>query len=286
MSTSSVAARRAAGASPAMRGDLRAVRLPRAAHPEQPARADGRTGEDAALLRLYWTGLPWQLGCAAFWESLAADVPPPASHRLGGTLREEVGACLLGGHGMPYWLANAAFVRLQSAGVFSGDGSWSPDDIESLLSRPLRVGDQTRRYRFPRQRAGRIHAALAHLSAGEIPVDDIGLRDFLLRIPGIGPKTAGWVVRNYRDSDRVAIIDIHLIRAGTVAGVFAPTWRVARDYDLYEAAFLDWADGAAIRPSHLDAVIWGVLARDSRAARDILGVTRLGDSVLEPVWPT
>lgn len=34
----------------------------------------------------------------------------------------------------------------------------------------------------------------------------------------IGPKTASWIVRNYRKSDCVAIIDIHIHRAGLLAG--------------------------------------------------------------------
>ncbi|MDZ3993341.1 hypothetical protein PspTeo4_24872 [Pseudomonas sp. Teo4] len=47
------------------------------------------------------------------------------------------------------------------------------------------------------------------------------LRDWLLELPGIGYKTASWVARNWLDADDVAILDIHILRAGAWQ-VFSP----------------------------------------------------------------
>ncbi len=236
----------------------------------------------------YWTGQVWQLGSAAYWEAIALAAEEPQSFRLGSSLAEEVGACLLGGYGMPFELANSAFQRLREEGVFETDARWSADQIEILLLLPLLVEGKPRRYRFPKQRAERLALALASLrpyrNLSDEPKADRALRDLLLAIPGIGPKTASWVVRNRRASNDVAIIDIHLARAGIVAGVFHPSWRIERDYPLFEEAFLAWSRQAKIAPRFLDACIWGILARDSTAARDILGMVR-GSDQLQSVWP-
>ena len=53
----------------------------------------------------------------------------------------------------------------------------------------------------------------------------VALRDWLLAIPGIGPKTASWIVRNRTGSSAVAIIDVHILRAGTSAGSVQATAR-------------------------------------------------------------
>jgi endonuclease III len=50
------------------------------------------------------------------------------------------------------------------------------------------------------------------------------MRQLLLSIEGIGPKTASWIVRNVMGSDDVAIIDIHILRACTGMGVFLRTF--------------------------------------------------------------
>lgn len=252
-------------------GDLRWLQLPRA-----PQR-------DAPLERAYWTGLEWQLGTAAYWEASAAAIAPAASHRLGETLAEEVGACLLGGHGMPFWLGQAAFQHLKSAGIFDPGTVPDAEEIEVLLRQPLWTRNSWRRYRFPRQRAIRLEQALKFVHQDVGRWTDHDLRNWLVGIPGIGPKTASWIIRNHRASDQVAIIDIHILRAGVVAGVFDEGWRLPRDYDLYEAAFVGWATNASLATSHLDACIWGTLAYDVHAAHEVLGLSQVGGP-LRAVW--
>ncbi len=236
------------------------------------------------LRRDVWWGQPWQLATASYWTALALALPGPATYRLGRTLDEEVAACLLGGHGIPGPIGNAAFRAVRDAGLLDGAPVPGPEPIERLLRQPLTVRGATMRYRFPRQRARRLSAALGHVRSSAPPEDDVELRDWLTGAPGIGMKTASWVVRNHRASDRVAIIDVHVQRAGTAAGVFDPAWRLPRQYTLLERAFLAWAAAGGVSAARLDACIWAELAGAGAHARDVLGVARLSDTPV-PVWP-
>ncbi len=276
-----------------VRGELRTIELPELLRGHRVGRAPSRDAvrgrHDHRDLRLqYWSGQAWQLGSAAYWESIAQQAVEPVSYELGASLVEELGACLLGGYGMPFSLANAAFERLRDEGVFDTNRSWRAAQVEALLTKPLDVNGKLRRYRFPKQRSARLVAALGVLNdVGEPALEsmtDRALRDWLTSLPGVGEKTASWVVRNHRASNDVAIIDIHLIRAGVVAGVFRQSWRPQRHYALYEAAFLDWARHADVPPRFLDACIWGALTTDPLSARDILGWGG-SDNGLRPVWP-
>lgn len=251
-----------------LRGELRTLRLP----PAKPG-----------LRREYWSGLSWQLGSAAYWEDLAGSAEPYESHALGRSFREEIGICLLGGYGVPSPMAAAAFDLLRFEGIFDEHANPSRAQVDQLLHTDLTAWGFGGRYRFPRQRALRISAAMASADRVDLGVDDRALRDALMDFPGIGPKTASWIVRNMRGSDEVAIIDIHIERAGLCAGVFDRAWRLPRDYALFEAAFLGWAEHGGLSASHLDSCIWGLLSEMGQGGRYILGVETLAQ-VPNPVW--
>jgi N-glycosylase/DNA lyase len=218
-------------------------------------------------------GQPWQTGTAAYWSALTKYAIPDQRqgdafrHRLGTTLREEVAACILGGFGMPFETGLAAFRAVKEAELLVYRAAPSASRIEAVLRRPLVVGSYTLAYRFPHQRAQRLAAALTFLEASSQPDEPLLCRDWLISAPGIGPKTASWVVRNYFGCDQVAIIDIHILRAGIAARVFDPRWRPPRDYRLIEAFFLAWADAGSVLASDLDAVIWMEQAATARIAR-------------------
>ncbi|MGV8268423.1 hypothetical protein ACV334_38385 [Pseudomonas aeruginosa] len=60
----------------------------------------------------------------AYWacQVLANDQEPgPLNYKLGATLAEEIGACLLGGHGIPANVALAPFAPLRHVGAFEGE---------------------------------------------------------------------------------------------------------------------------------------------------------------------
>ena len=164
-------------------------------------------------VRFDW-GKPHLLGTAAYWVCQTRTRALAADFQLGSTLAEEVAACLLGGYGLPASVGLAAYSRLRSEGLLAQAPPPRASVIEKALTRPLVVAGFERpvRYRFPRQRSERLARALAVLSRSEPPAKPLALRSWLTTLPGIGPKTASWIVRNRTGSDDVAIIDIHIAR--------------------------------------------------------------------------
>lgn len=173
------------------------------------------------------------------------------------SLAEEVGFCLLGGYGITAEIATAYFRLLQQKGVFSERQAPDSDSIYDLLSSPLDIAGQMRRYRFPKQRASRIQNALAQLHEISRPIGSPkNLRAELQKLQGIGPKTASWIVRNWLGADDVAILDIHILRAGWAISLFDRSARLPDDYEFLENKFLAFAHNIGVRASVLDAVIW------------------------------
>lgn len=113
------------------------------------------------------------------------------------------------------------------------------------------------RYRFAPQRSNYVSAALAKLAEIEAPIDDeLAFRQWLLDFRGIGPKTASWITRNWLNSEKVAIIDIHIQRAGLLMGLFKKDESPARHYFRMEEKFLTFANNIEVRASLLDALMW------------------------------
>lgn len=189
--------------------------------------------------------------------------------KLGTTFKEEVAACLLGGHGIPASVGLAAFRHLKAAGLL--EASPSQQDLLAYLSQPIDVDGRHIHYRFARQKAKYLSAALVALQHHSIDgVSGRNLRNWLIGLPGIGMKTASWIVRNWLDSDEVAILDIHVLRAGTIAGFFDRALTVERHYQELEDQFLNFSEALGVRPSELDAVIWREMASSPSAVRQVI----------------
>jgi N-glycosylase/DNA lyase len=174
-----------------------------------------------------------------------------------GSLVEEVAFCLLGGFGITYEVNAAAYAHLKTLGAFDSDRPPEEAWLLEELSQPLKVGARSIRYRFPRQRARRLARMSDQLQ--EIHIDDLDalqLRDRLLGIEGVGPKTASWIVRNLLGSDDVAILDVHVLRACRAMSVFPSEVRLPKDYNVLESLFLSFAKAIDVRASLLDAVMW------------------------------
>ncbi len=220
-------------------------------------------GADVELI----DGVPWgrfdEFFTPAFWAARAFIEAPLGrlnAYRLGRTLQEEIAACLLGGYGMPAELGVAAFERLRVEGALAS--RTSQKTIEALLSAPLDVMGKRVRYRFAKQKAAYLAEALVTLDEiGPLPASDRGFRDALLRLPGVGPKTASWITRNLRASDEVAILDVHICRACEAAHVFPPGSNPAREYFQLEARFLKFATAINVRASELDNLMWQTMRR-------------------------
>jgi len=206
------------------------------------------------------------LGTAAYWVEQTRRRPEPRTYRLGGTLAEEVAACILGGYGIPAAVGLAAYERLHDAGLLQAP--IDPAAIRAALARPLSVPGRSRpvRYRFATQRAERVAAALTRLySCADVPTGPRRLRSLLLDLPGIGPKTASWIVRNWTAADGIAIVDVHVRRAGVAAGFFSPDWQLPRHYDFFEEAFCAVATLGGVSTASLDACIWDQMQALGRA---------------------
>jgi N-glycosylase/DNA lyase len=177
-------------------------------------------------------------------------------YRLGETLAEEVVACLLGGYGLPAEVGVAAFHRLKERGLLSNSPCAEPR-IRAALREPLVVRGRQVYYRYPQQRGHFVAEALNRFGTETAPVhDDLALRDWLLRFKGVGPKTASWITRNFLDSDNVAILDIHIYRAGLLAGVFRADQTVLRDYMVLEGRLVRFARALNVRLAILDTLMW------------------------------
>ena len=236
--------------------------LPSARHEVMPGVIWGRF--DALFTPAYWAGQAWQAHENGTYEPGA----------LGRGIAEEVAVCLLGGYGIPAELGLLAFDRLRRMDLLRTDTTEA--DVEGALSEPFPMGDRLRRYRFAKSKARALVGALLALPGIDSGLPDRDLRNALVSLPGVGSKTASWVVRNLRSSDEVAIVDIHIARAGRIAGFIAPTWDPARHYTLMEDAFLAFAKAIGTRASVLDGLMWDQMRRLGDLARedDVLARTR------------
>lgn len=197
----------------------------------------------------------WSVRCQ--WEDCNPDYVTRAS------VMRETTFCLLGGFGIRYEVNVAAYERLEERGFF--EGAPAEDEIREWLIEPLTVAGRPTRYRFPNQRAKRLAGICNTLSGQDFAdLDGPRLRNKLLAIEGVGPKTASWIVRNCTGSDEVAILDVHLIRACQQMQVFPSALSLPRDYLELEARFIQFSDAIRVRPSVLDGVMW-TEARRSRS---------------------
>lgn len=192
------------------------------------------------------------------------------SYKLGNSLLEETGACLLGGHGIPAEIGLAAFSHLKNSQIFNGE-KYSEKQIFEVLSQPIALNDGRQvKYRFAKQKANYLFDAITKLvNENSLPDNGKDLRNWLLNIKGIGPKTASWIARNWLDADDVAILDIHIYRAGLLANFFSEHQTVEKHYFDLEKRFLEIAEGLDVRASELDAVIWFEMQR-SKSVHNLL----------------
>lgn len=199
----------------------------------------------------------------AFMEDLRRAKLEQIQHAS--NLTEAVCMCLLGGYGISWEMNEAAFLHLREGGTFIGEPR-SAAEIEFLLRQPLWVEGSSRRYRFPAVKAKYLAGALSFLNTHpEAPKDDVKFRDWLLQIPGVGLKTASWITRDWLGSNRIAIIDIHLQRAGLLMGLFSEADRISRDYHRMESRFVAFCKAAKVPAWAMDQLIWSDMRKNTMA---------------------
>lgn len=221
-------------------------------------------------------GVRWgradMLDTAAYW-ALRCTIEEQPLHGFtseSGSLIEEIGFCLLGGFGITAELNDAAFRRLKAANVFDLQAEISEEYIKDLLLEPLSVLGRMQRYRFPNQRASRLSSMRNRLFGTDLERMPLTWIETALRdVPGIGPKTAAWIIRNHFGSDHVAILDVHVIRACARLRLFPEKITLPRDYGKLQEKFLSFARALNVRPAVLDAVMWSDMRTERRSLRSL-----------------
>lgn len=177
-------------------------------------------------------------------------------YKLGTTLLEEIGACLLGGHGIPAENGLAAYEHMKGKGAFTGKHH-SCEKLLEWLSEPIAMNGKSFKYRFAKQKSSYIYSAIQKLSKEDAPTSEGKmLRSWLLDIKGIGLKTASWIARNWLDADDVAILDIHIYRAGLLGGFFSNSLTIEKHYLELENRFIQLAQSMEVKTSELDSLMW------------------------------
>lgn len=232
-----------------LHGELARLELPSPGEELLPGVAWGAFDEIGTPA--WWAGQCWQQRSLNRYSDL----------RLGRNLVEEVAACLLGGYGMPAELGLGAYETVRREGLLELHEKIDAGRIEAVLSQPIPLGRGHRTYRFPRQKARYLAGCLERLRSFSEPESDRALRDALATLPGVGLKTASWVVRNYRASHAVAVLDVHILRGCRNVGLFPAAWTPLSHYRALEAKFLAFADALNADAGLLDAVMWDFMRR-------------------------
>lgn len=229
--------------------------------------------ENSELMpRLLW-GSPYQLYTPAFWKLqylMNAFEDSSNIHRISDDIFDEIVLCILGGYGIPSEMGMLAYERLKSRGLV--DRNARHDQLLQALTEPFGLENgKSVRYRFSAQKANYIHSFLVRADLDQIPEqDDLLLREWLTTVKGIGPKTASWITRNWMRSERVAILDIHLLRAGVITGFFDPVYNIETEYYRLEAKYLTFCNLLEVKPSDMDAIIWSYMKKNNKLAINIL----------------
>lgn len=218
----------------------------------------------------FYNGVNWgsykNIFTPAYWKTqylMHNENKNKIDNRLGSNLLEEISACMLGGFGIPSNVGLAAFHRLKQNNLLKP--GTSKTIIKEVLSEPIKTSSgNTVHYRFVNQKSEYLALFLNRDDIYDIQTEDaFELRKWLLQIKGIGLKTASWITRNWLESDRVAIIDIHLLRAGRLTGIFPEVNDINSHYLFLESQFVEFCEKLNVKASIMDAIMWHQMRRSN-----------------------
>ncbi len=225
----------------------------------------------------FCNGIKWgsykEVFTPAYWKLqylIHEESEEKIENRLGTDILEEISACMLGGFGIPSNVGIAAFHRLKQNNLLKPGASKTK--IQEVLSEPIQTSSgNTVHYRFVNQKSKYLALFLNRDDIYDIPTEDAyELRKWLLQIKGIGLKTASWITRNWLESDRVAIIDIHLLRAGRLTGIFPEVNDINSHYLFLESQFVEFCEKLNVKASIMDAIMWHQMRRSNSFALKML----------------
>jgi thermostable 8-oxoguanine DNA glycosylase len=211
--------------------------------------------------------------CADLFSAWSAKLQPCFE-----ALDNELLFCLLGGFGISYEHNRSAAAVLNTLRPLVC--TRSDEELRAVLVQqlerpqfePRRKDGALRRYRFPARKAELIVAARRWFLERPDLADDLSSlatgferRTIMCTCPGVGPKTASWLLRNLGLGDDLAIIDIHVLRALCSAGRIEKL-TLPRDYALAEQAFLGWCRELGASPAAFDLFVWEWQRGDLKAA--------------------
>lgn len=197
----------------------------------------------------------------------------------------ELSCCILSSQ-VPYELAFSAARRLDDSGILLDTRAKEETLVATmldLLSLPLRLGTSQRRYRFPMARAHQLATVRLRVSDryGSLlnllhhPSSPVELRARLIQdLPGVGPKQASMFLRNAGVTYDLAVLDRHVLRYMSMAGLAADDVLKSaplRSYEIAEDCLRAHARWLRVPVGILDWAIWIVM----RAARHVRTRSRL-----------
>lgn len=200
---------------------------------------------------------------------LYCQATPDSASRYPPEVHEELLFCLLGGFGISYELGKSAAGIIQGMRPFSTD--WSDRDLFREIIRtlslaqfePPRTNGSLRRYRFPNQKATAIVQARQWVLSNDPLHERLRMlpspkdrRELLIGCPGVGYKTASWVLRNTGLGNDLAILDVHVMRALADAKRISREARIPQDYETVEVAFLNWCEELDAPSAAFDLFLW------------------------------
>lgn len=202
------------------------------------------------------------------WEVAAPHYlgPVEGSRADDQELRAELLFCLLGGHGISYDLNLSVADRLWARGLFRTSRRLQRSSIEAELRKPQfeppRRDGTLRRYRFPARKAELLYGAQLWLddvdslaAALATIVREPERRDFLCSCPGVGPKSASWLLRNCGYARELAVLDVHVVRAMQSCGRIEEA-DLSRGYEAIEGEYLSWCRDYDADPARFDLIVW------------------------------
>ncbi|WP_439695384.1 hypothetical protein ACFGVS_20460 [Mucilaginibacter sp. AW1-7] len=229
--------------------------------------------EDHEVLPGLKWGYCYQLYTPAFWKLqyiLNSFSVENNAHQISSSLIEEILLCILGGYGIPSEMGMIAFSRFKNENLIRRDVSFT--EISKALTTPFQLSENRFvKYRFANQKAKYIYQFLNRSDLDALAeLDDLSLRAWLITLKGIGPKTASWITRNWLRSERVAILDVHILRAGVITGFFSRNFNIVTEYYDLEKKYLTFCQFLEVRPSDMDAIIWSYMKKNNKLALNIL----------------
>jgi N-glycosylase/DNA lyase len=183
-------------------------------------------------------------------------------------VRRELVFCVLGGHAVSFELALSATDAVMGLAPFHE--SWAEsqlkqrvvDELSTPQFEPRHKDGELRRHRFPIRKANLLIQARSWvLAQGELTqclaaiADEDSRRKWLCECPGLGLKSASWLLRTTGLAANLAVLDVHVLRAMAEHSEFECV-RLPRDYTRLEQRFRDWCVELGTTVAALDLFLW------------------------------